>query len=286
MPGLCLVVDSSVDLPASVCEELDVVVVRARYAFEEHAFADGELSPTAFYQRMTNEGRAPRPFGVPEAEFSRVFRQGLDQGRPVVCLVMPFDVSPSFTTACAAMLGLDLEDSGSRIKIFNPGAASAGLCSLTVSLGAVARAGCDRDKLLAAVDEFGPMCDTLFVPADVAWLERAGRLPLIEDRIGEIAGGVPVVRVGTRITGVALAGDRQQALQRAVATVAARAGTGRSLIVTIDHADAPDAAAEMTEMAQASLDIARLIVTELSATIGSQLGPGAVGIGVAPATLA
>jgi fatty acid-binding protein DegV len=28
--------------------------------------------------------------------------------------------------------------------------------------------------------------------------------------------------------------------------------------------------------------VERLIVTELSATIGSQLGPGAVGIGVAP----
>jgi fatty acid-binding protein DegV len=28
--------------------------------------------------------------------------------------------------------------------------------------------------------------------------------------------------------------------------------------------------------------IAELVVTELSATIGSQLGPGAVGIGVAP----
>ena len=54
------------------------------------------------------------------------------------------------------------------------------------------------------------------------------------------------------------------------------------MIVTIDHAANPALAGRMADAAKARWHVAELIVTELSATIGSQLGPGAAGIGVAP----
>lgn len=277
MPALTLVTDSSADLPPELQEELGIIVVPGRCAFDEHSFADGELSSAEFYGRMRHERRPPRPFGAPEEAFRVAFEAALARSPQLVCLVMPFDVVPSFTTASAAMLSMD----GVDIKILNPGVASAGLCSLIVSLSAGVNAGWDRDALLAAVDELEPLCDALFVPNELEWLERTGRLPLIEDRIGQVGAGLPVVRVGTRITGVAREVTRERALKKAVETVGARAGE-RSLIVTIDHANAPDVAGQLAEMARRRWNVARLIVTDLSPTIGSQLGPGAIGVGVAP----
>jgi fatty acid-binding protein DegV len=149
-------------------------------------------------------------------------------------------------------------------------------------LSAGIRAGWDLPRALAAVDEIEPICDTIFVPADVSWLERAGRLQLIEDRIGEIGDGLPVVRVGTRITGVTVADSPEAALKRAVDAAGQRAGDGTPLVVTIDHADAPVMAERAAQMMRTRWRVEELIVTNLSATIGSQLGPGALGIGVAP----
>lgn len=278
MPALALVTDSTADIPEAEAAQAGVRVVRARSAFEEHAFSDGELSAGDLYGRMRTEVRAPRPFGVPEAAWRVAFDEALRDSDAVLCLVMPFDVSPSFTTACAAMLSMD----DVPIKILNPGVASAGLCSFVLSLAAGAADGRDLARALVAVDEIEPLCDTVFVPADVEWLARAGRLQLIEDRIGEIGDGTPVVRVGTRITGVALAASHQAAIAKAVESAGQRAGDGTPVIVTIDHADNPDLAQRFAKMMEARWNVERVIVTELSATIGSQLGPGTVGIGVAP----
>ena len=44
----------------------------------------------------------------------------------------------------------------------------------------------------------------------------------------------------------------------------------------------PELAARAAQMMRARWRVEELIVTNLSGTIGSQLGPGAVGIGVAP----
>src|SRR5688572_5030562 len=115
MPALALITDSTADIPAAEAERAGVRIVRARSAFEEHAFSDGELDAATLYGRMRAEGRAPRPFGVPELEWRAAFEAALAEAESVLCLVMPFDVSPSFTTASAAMLSMD----DAPIKILN-----------------------------------------------------------------------------------------------------------------------------------------------------------------------
>lgn len=278
MAALALITDSTADIPAGLAIEAGVSVVQARAAFEEHAFNDDEQPASALYARMRAEQRAPRPFGVPEPAFKAAFAEALAQSPEVLCLVMPFDVSPSFTTASAAMLSLET----GGIKILNPGVASAGLCSFVLSLSAGVRGGWTLPAALAAVDKVEPLCDTLFVPSDITWLERAGRLQLIEDRLGEIGGGLPVVRVGTRITGVAIGDSHELALKKAVDTAGRRAGDETPVIATIDHADAPELADHVAGLVRDRWNVEQVVITELSATIGSQMGPGAVGIGIAP----
>jgi DegV family protein with EDD domain len=275
---LALVTDSSADMPATLSAELGVIVVPTRFAFDQDTHTDQTLSAEEFYGRMRAEAHPPRTFGAPEAAFRAAFEQALEGADSVLCLVTPFDVSPSFTTASAATLSMDDVD----IKILNPGVASAGLCALLTSLAPGVAAGWTREQVISVLDVIEPQCDTLFVPADVKWLEQAGRLPLIEDRIGEVEASTPIVRVGTRITGVALEPTRTAAIARAVAAAGTRADPGSRLNVTVTHADAPQLADEVAARMQARWDIARLVITELGSTLGSQLGPGTIGIGVAP----
>jgi len=279
MSRIVLVTDSSADLPAAVVAGGGVCVVRAQYAFDEHTFSDGEQTPGEIYARMNRDGRAPRPFGAPEAAFREAFRAVLGAGDEPLCVVTPFDVNPSFTTAVAAQLSID----EAAFKVVNGGVGSAGLCALVTSLLAGVRAGWDRDQVLDALDRLAPQCDTLFVPADVTWLERAGRLPLVEDKIGAVGDGCPVVRAGTRITGIALEDTREGALAEAVDRAGARVEAGQRVVVVIVHATDAPLAAKVEAMMRERWPVAQVVVTELSATIGAQVGPGAVGIGVAPA---
>ncbi len=257
-----------------------MVVVPASCSFTDRSFVDGELSASEFFPRMRKTGETPMPSGVAERLFREAFAKVVKEGREAVCLVMPFDVIPTFTTAAAAVLSM--EDEQAPIKVSNPGVASAGLCSLVVSLSDGVAKGWGRAETLAAVDEVEPRCDSIFVPGEVRWLDQAGRLALIEDRVGPVGDGFPICRVGTRITGVGVAQSHDDALARAVEIAAERPGREQPVVVTIDHAMNPAAAEKLVALARETFIIERLVVTELSPTIGSQLGPGAAGIGVAP----
>lgn len=282
MQHVALVTDSTSDIPPKLAAQLGVFVVPASFAFDDQRYLEGDLELAAYYARLRAGQRAPRTFGAAEAAFRGAYTAALRHAESVVCLVTPFDVNASFTTAAAAMLAVQDELTGAAIKVVNPGVGSTGLCSLLVSLSRGIARGWRCEDVLTAVDELGPRCDALFVPETAVWLERAGRLALLEERLGEVGDNVPVVRIGTRITGVALAGGLDEAIEVAVATATARAGDAGSLVITISHADAPQRAEQVTKATHSRWPAAEVIVTTLSPTIGAQLGPGAIGIGVAP----
>ncbi len=281
--SVALVTDSVSNLPPELAAELGVTVVAASYAFDDERHLDGGAASDEIYGRMERERAAPRSFGPTEAAWSDAFTAGLQCADAVLCLVTPFDVASSFTTASAAMLAIQFDHPEARIKIMNPGVGNAGLASLLVTLAKGVTVGWDTEQMLTVIEELEPHCDSLFVPAELGWLERSGRLALVEERIGDLEDGLPVLRVGTRVTGVSKAGSFTRALDEAVKAVGKRAGAGTALNATILHADSPQQAAIVADKIKRAREVRHLVVAPLTATIGSQLGPGTIGIGVAPA---
>lgn len=282
MQRVALVTDSTAGLSSATARELGIRVVPASYAFAEERVLDGAVDWSAVYARMEQTGVAPRTFGSAESAFRTAFEAGLQQAETVFCLVAPFDVNPSFTTACAAMLAIQFDEREARIKVANAGVGSAGLGALLITLAGAANRGASLDALLELVETLEPACDSLFVPADPAWLGRAGRLAMIEDRLGSTEGRFPVIRIGTRLTGVAVEDTHAAAIECLVRTVGARAG-GASLNVSVVHAAAPKDAELLAAKICAAHSVERLEIAELTATHGSQLGPGAIGAGACPA---
>jgi DegV family protein with EDD domain len=268
-----LVTDSTADVPSGTP---GITSVPARVAFAERNFVGDQITPADFYNRMMDE--RPAPSAPTEDDYIAAFTSALERADAVACLVTPFDMIPSFTAANAAALSM----AGQPVKIVNAGIASAGLCSVLVSLTAGTETGWDMARLLDAVDEIVPRSDSLFVPASIEWLERAGRRQLIENKVGPLDGRVPVVRTATRLTGVAAADTAVDALAAAVDLVGRRAGDATPLVVTIGHAINPEGAERAAALMQERWKVEKLAVTDLSPTYGSQLGPGAIGIGVAP----
>ena len=279
MRRVALVTDSTAGLSAEAAAALGVTVVPASFAFDDERFLDGPGSDV--YARMTASGKAPRTFGVAEAAFRAAFEAGLKDAESVLGILAPFDVNPSFTTACAAMLAIQFDEPEAAIKVSNAGVGGAGLGALMLSLAELANGGASTADLLAAVDELEPRCDSLYVPAEIDWLERAGRLALVEERVGTLDDRRPVVRVGTRLTGVGAEDSFESALEAAVAKVGARAG-GSGLNGSVVHAGDADCAGRAAEALKRRWNVNRIEIAGMSPTHGSLLGPGTVGIGVCP----
>jgi DegV family protein with EDD domain len=274
MTPTTLVTDSTADLP----EGSGIFVVPAHVAFADGNYSDAEMTPAEFYRRLRASDETPYLSCPNEDEYRAAFEKALADSGSVLCLVTPFDMIPSFTAANAAALTLR----PATIKIVNPGVPSAGLGALLLSLQEGVKAGWELPRLIDAVDELAPASDAMFVPAGLEWLDRNGRLQLIEERLGELDDDPIVVRAGTRLTGVAVAASRDEIHDRLLTEVGRRAGAGRPMVVCVDHAQNPADAALVAHLARERWNVVRLETAELSPTFGAQLGPGAVGIGVAP----
>jgi len=275
---VAIVTDSTCEIPPEAAARHHITVAPAKFAFEQRAVADGSLPWPSFYARMADSAEAPQTFGTSEDDFFAAFEAALTLGEEVLCLLTPFDVSPSYTTATGAAIGC----AAGAVNIENPGMASAGLGALLLSVAAGVAAGWSRAELAAAIDRVEPMAETLFVPASLAWLERSGRLALIEDRLGVLGEALPVLRVGTRLTGASAGETQEAALAQAVELAGARAPEHAPLVALVVHASAPDLATAVQRQLAQRWKITYAITTDLTSTIGSQLGPGAIGIGVAP----
>jgi len=279
MRHVALVTDSTAGLSAETATLLGVAIVPASFAFAEQRFLDGDSSDV--FARMDSTGIAPRTFGVAESAFREAFELSLRDAEAVLCVVTPFDVNPSFTTACAAMLAIQFDSPEAAIKVLNAGVGGAGLGALIVTLAELAKGGASLDGLLAAIDDLEPRCESLYVPGDPAWLERAGRLASIEERIGALDGRSPVLRLGTRITSVVAEETHEAAIEAAIERAGARSG-GAGVNVSVVQGGASACAARVAEEVQRRWPVARLETSEMSPTHGSQLGPGSVGIGLCP----
>jgi len=277
-----LVTDSATCLGDEAAAELGIAVARGSFAFEDERAVDDERAWRQAYVRVRGGAPLPRTFGPPETAYLDVFRPAASAGNAVLCLVTPFDVSPSFTTASAAMLTVQDDLPSARIKISNPGVGHAGLGALLVTLAGQAGAGADLDALLGLAEALEPLADALVVPESTRWLAESGRLALVEERLGDLDEDIPVLRVGTRVTGIARGGCHEEALAEAVRRVGQRSG-GVPLHAVVAHAAAPGIAEEAADRLRREHRVVRLIVTELSMAIGAVVGPGAVAIGVAPA---
>ncbi len=281
MASVRLVTDTTTCLGAETAQELGIGVARGSFAVGDERVADDSVAWRRAYERMRSDGWQPRWFAPPEAAFVELFRPAAMGGEETLCLVTPFDVSASFTTASAAMLTVQDEQPGARIKIANPGIGHAGLGALLIALAAGGTDG-PLGPLLEKLEALEPRCDALVVPEDGRWLEQSGRLAMVEEKLGPLDGDVPVLRIGTRVTGIARAATHEAALDLAVAQVGRRAG-GALLYAVVAHAGAPGLAEEAADRLRAIYGVERLVVTELAIAIGAVVGPGAVAIGVAPA---
>lgn len=277
-----LLTDTATCLGREAALELGVGLVAGSFSIGDERQGDDERAWRAAYERMLAGCELPRTFAPPERAFVEAMAGPARAGQPVLCLVTPFDVSPSFTTASAAVLTVQDDLPDARIKVVNSGVGHAGLGALLAGLAGMASAGASLEALLDAVEQLGPACEAVVIPAETRWLEASGRLALVEERLGPLDEDIPLLRIGSRVTGIGRAASHEEALEAALGRLAGCAAGG-PVNAVIGHAAAPGLAEEAADRLRRAYAVDHLVIAELPMTIGAIVGPGALAIGAAPA---
>ncbi len=268
-----VVTDSTADVPASIAEDLGIVVVPLRINFGEESYRDGiELTTDELIERMADSPTLPTTSQPTVGEFAAAFQDAIDAGRDVVCITIGDKLSGTYRAAVSAA---DQAGSGSVIVI--DGASTTMHIGWPAVEGArIAREGADRETVATAIRDAQARANLFVVLKTLDYVYKGGRIGKVGQLVGSALNIKPIISVREgRVVPIERVRTWNKALRRMVELT--RDEGELSDIIVLYVGEREDADAVHAEL-QGLFPDTNVLLGRAGAVIGTHVGPGAVGI--------
>ena len=273
---ICVVTDSTADLPVELAQEYGITVVPIYVRFGQHVYRDRvDLTPGEFYRQLTSLDLVPSTSQPSPEDFSKTYSELASDSGGIVSIHLSSKISGTYNSA---LLAKHLLPPKFPIEVIDSRLNSAGLALAVLTAARSAKEGKslhaitgDTFKTLSEIKMFGMF-------STVKYLARSGRVnkaiaiagsilnvkPLLTFRDGE------VVRAGFVRT-------VPQGIDRIIKFIESRDPVSELMIV---HSEIQEQADRLKKLASAYVDPRKIIVSELGAALGVHGGPGVLLVAV------
>ncbi len=270
-----IVTDSTCDLPPDLVRRLDLTVLPMTINMEGRSYYDGvDITRTEYYQRLPALKTLPTTAACGAEEFATVYRNLGDAE------IVSIHIGAGFS-GVLNMARVGAEASGQRVTLVDSGQASMGLGWQAVAAAEAAAAGGSLQTVLDAVASVQKRVKLLALLDTLEYLRRGGRASAMMTALSDLLQIKLLIEVANgKIAQLARTHTYGRGLDRLVEFVERLAPLERLAVL---HANAPARAQVLAErVAPYLLPTARtpLIVTDVTAIVGTHAGPGAVGVGI------
>jgi DAK2 domain fusion protein YloV len=273
-----IVLDSTADLPDPQTLHPHWRSVPLTVSFGDRDYADGvDIDSDGFYDLLRRSAEHPQTSAPSPGAYQQAFAQVADCAR---VFVMPISskVSASYQSAVTAA------QDDARVTVLDGRSVSAGTVMLAEGVQRLIDAGEPTDAIEAWLDGAGDRMRLLVGVTTLEYLERGGRISHTQRLLGDAFGvkTLLTMRDGEVVkykTTRGVAGIWRE-FER---FIQAEAPADRPVHVGIAHAQAPEAAARLSELVvrlRPEAEIER--VCSIGAVVGAHSGPGAFGLLILP----
>lgn len=277
--SVAIVTDSTASLPAQVVAQLGIQVVALQVKIGRDVNTEDRVERsdliTALRQQVPVATAEP-----PSAAFFWTYQDAADAGaREVVSIHISGRLSATCESARAAA-----ERAHIPVHVVDSQTSGMSLGLLTIAAARAARGGRSAADIVRLVTARQRQGDQLIYVDTLEHLRRGGRIGAASAFLGTALSIKPLLAVaGGEIVPLTRVRGTRRALDRLV-DIARTRSAGRAVDAAIEHVDAPDRAAELAHLLGARMPATpQPLVTSSSAVLAAHLGPGAVGLSLAPA---
>jgi DegV family protein with EDD domain len=280
--SVAVVTDSTAYLPPRLVEQYSVEVVPLYVVMAGHSGREGaEIGPADVARALGVRGQTVSTSRPTPGDFVSAYRRRLAEGAErIVSVHLSAELSGTVDAArlAAAQVGEHI------VTVVDSRSAAMGSGFAVVAAARAAAAGEDAATVAATARETAAATRTLFVVDTLEHLRRGGRIGAAASMIGTALAVKPVLHV---VEGRVVPLEKVRTTARALSRLVQRGGEaadGGPVSVAVHHLAAPERAERLAADLRARLPgLRELYVSELGAAIGAHVGPGAVGLVVAPA---
>ena len=233
-----------------------------------------EISSRQFVE-IIHQGHMPTSSQPAIGEVTGLYEQFA--GEPILNIAMADGLSGTYRSAVAAA---ELCDNAGDITVINTRTLCGPHRHMVQTALAMAKAGADKDSILAWLNSRMDSAKSYLIPADFDYLRRGGRLSPLVSQVGKMVGLAPIMTQtddGCRLT-VASIRRGYNAAVKYVAEALQKKGIGEGWRVYIAHAAEADKVDMTRELLTEALPGAIIEVVDLSPAFITQGGPGCLAI--------
>ena len=274
MPGsqdVCIVTDSTADIPRAVVDELGITVVPLSFTIEGRTFVDGEIPMAQFFERMKASSALPTTSQPPVGAFVEAFNGLLERCKEVVCISISGRLSGTLDSALDAARLV-----GDRVHVLDSRNLSWGEGFQVIQAARAAAAGATIDEVKRVAEHARQKMHIIVGLDSLENLAKGGRV----GRASAFVGGMLNIKVLITVDAegalalVSRTRGTKAALQSTLDWVLERIDTSKRIAVAVLHSGSRDNALWLEEQARARLSADEFYVIETGPVIGTHTGTG------------
>ena len=173
--SVCVVTDSTADIPSETLDELGISVVPLKVIFGDEEFIDGvTMQAPEFYERLVEDNVFPTTSQPSPGEFMEMYTKLLEQHDGIVSIHISAELSGTIDSANEACTQMGA--AGEAVRVVDSRSASMGFGLVVLEAARAARAGDDLDSVASLAEGLVPRSGVIFLLDTLEYLRKGGRI--------------------------------------------------------------------------------------------------------------
>jgi DegV family protein with EDD domain len=282
MSTVAVATDSTSYLPRSLIDSEGVSEVSLYVGWAGESVRELDMDGFGgFYARLREDPELPSTSQPSIGDFLAVWEPLIEAGRDVVSIHLAGGISGTCEAARQAHALLAERGLGERVEVIDGETACGGTGLLVLAACAAARAGADREAVVARVRETRTALRIWFCLDTLEYLRRGGRVGKAQAWLGGTLRIKPILSLEYEIVPVERVRTAGRAFERMVKYAQELHDSGSDGWV-VQHIQAPEQSQRLIDRCREIFDSEPVFTSEVGPVIGTYTGPGLIGVGALP----
>lgn len=277
-----IVIDSSCDLGVEKTTNLGFELVPLKTIFGDDVYNDGvDLTTTQFYEKLIESDTLPTTSQPTPGEFKDVFERILANGDEIVCLCLSAKLSGTYQSAQFAVSALNAWD---KVRVIDTESVTVGIQMLAERAQQMIDEGVSLNEIAETLDKEKKEVRIIALLDTLEYLRKGGRITAVAAAAGSLLSIKPVITIEegrVDVLGKARGSKAGNNLLRKYVDEKGPIDFKRPFRLVysgFSTAILEKYVSDSKEIYEEHLDLTQLKATCIGSTIGTHIGPGAIGV--------
>jgi DegV family protein with EDD domain len=270
-----IVIDSTAYIPPELLTGLPVEICPVVVIWEGEELLDGvDIQPAEFYERLKVAKEMPTTSQPSPEMVRKVYQKMLDRGYDVLGIFLTGKLSGTMASGIQAKAMLP----DAKIEVVDTRLTSMGSGWPILKAAKAAVDGASLAECKSIAEDARDHAGMVFTVDTLEFLHRGGRIGTAKRFIGTALNVKPILEFqDSLLEGLEQVRTMKKAMARLVELLEDRIGDRSPVHLGVLHANVPEAAQQLMEMAKARINVLQSAISPLSPALGAQAGPGTLG---------